>query len=751
MDVETNPGPGVEQQHADPMQQWCLRMEQRFQEMLNGMHNLSKGINQNVDEKFGRLEFALEQLFSDMDLLKIDTHENREDIQELRQDRDDILWRLDNLEKELDTLEMTSRRCNLKFTGVEEHRIENYRKSAERIIDILNKFSSSKTWHDEDIERAHRIGDSRRRSSQPRPLIVRFHRWSDKMIILNDSSLRDRLRREGIKVSADLTTRQREEIQYHRSNGKIAYFKNGRLRVEDRIAPRTRVHQNDYNYRQSHNPDEFEEEEEQEDLYSTNRRSASRWKQTSHDHDGRYSSGSKRDGARDDRRWNDSRHRSSNRTNDRSDVRRDADINTSRKYIYGSDRNSRQRVDDTRHRSKDSHCQLNDRADDNEQTCSEETSSNYPTGSQVPGERSGGAEFQGHRRHVFLKTKRQTDSGSVSYRDDRPYIVVPGTMSYSDAVQSIPPPILPPVPLFAPPFPPPLPPFAPPMASYPPGTVYISKHSENSADAEHTRRSSDTANTSDSNTNNRNVTATGPANREDCAGRTSDDNDRLSDNVNNNTSDVTPPAAASDDVDLSQNSERPRSPCTPPSCHQEQVTARDIEDTEDIYDDCRSDVMQDPPPSSLPPFNDVCDTQPAPRNDNSDNDVVSDSTEHQSSTAMNDCIAPPSADTEKGNEQSRNVNNDNSGQSTVSAPVGDSPAPGGSDSVNTVRHVQTDNPSASGIAPARGRTVTRSQSVSVDRCDSKQSRIPSEWVETPREKRQRSKTASTVQNKKSGQ
>ena len=107
---------------------------------------------------------------------------------------------------------MISRRCNLKFLGVREPTRDNYGANADVVVDVLNECSSSRTWHHSDIERAHRIGAHRQRSDQPRPLIVEFHRWSDRMEILTDRALGDLLRREGIRVTSDLTSRQRSEI-----------------------------------------------------------------------------------------------------------------------------------------------------------------------------------------------------------------------------------------------------------------------------------------------------------------------------------------------------------------------------------------------------------------------------------------------------------------------------------------------------------------------------------------------------------
>ena len=93
-------------------------------------------------------------------------------------------------------------RCSLKYLGVKEPTRDNYRANADVIVDVLNECSSSRTWHHSDIERVHRIGARRQRSDQPQPLIVEFHRWSDRMEILTDRALRDLLRREGHTVKS---------------------------------------------------------------------------------------------------------------------------------------------------------------------------------------------------------------------------------------------------------------------------------------------------------------------------------------------------------------------------------------------------------------------------------------------------------------------------------------------------------------------------------------------------------------------
>ena len=73
------------------------------------------------------------------------------------------------------------------------------------------------------------------------------------MEILTDGALGDLLRQEGIRVASDLTTRQRNEIQFYNQQGKLAYFKNGKLRVEDRRPhPSQRSQQEHRSYHDDH-------------------------------------------------------------------------------------------------------------------------------------------------------------------------------------------------------------------------------------------------------------------------------------------------------------------------------------------------------------------------------------------------------------------------------------------------------------------------------------------------------------------
>ena len=232
----------------------------RFAEIMQGIQMLTAYINSKMDEKSGNLEHTLGQLIADVSRLKQYVGRDREDIQPLQEDNDNIRQRLERLEQELSSIDMISRRCNLKFLGVREPTRDKYRANTDVVVDVLNECCSSRTWHHSDIERAHRIGAHRQRSDQPRPLIVEFHRWSDRMEILTDGALRDLLRREGIRVTSDLSTRQRSEIQFYHQQGKLAYFKNGKLRVETDRRPHP-PHRSQQGHRSNHDGHDYRDDE----------------------------------------------------------------------------------------------------------------------------------------------------------------------------------------------------------------------------------------------------------------------------------------------------------------------------------------------------------------------------------------------------------------------------------------------------------------------------------------------------------
>ena len=92
----------------------------------------------------------------------------------------------------------------------------------------MNKsIDSADKLTDHDVTRAHRLCKSPR-TDKPRPIIVRFSNFMDKMKVIKG---RQSLREQGFGVSNDLSKNQRSELDKLKEKGKTGYYKNGHLYV----------------------------------------------------------------------------------------------------------------------------------------------------------------------------------------------------------------------------------------------------------------------------------------------------------------------------------------------------------------------------------------------------------------------------------------------------------------------------------------------------------------------------------------
>ena len=135
---------------------------------------------------------------------KVSTLENAQI--ETTENIDAVIKRLETLETESERQEQYSRRENLILHGLTEETGETYRSLRKRATDLLNAAVKDKVWTESDILRTHRLGKSRPSSSKPRPLIIRFVQFHDKLTVLG---ARAQLKTKGIGVKCDLTQKQR--------------------------------------------------------------------------------------------------------------------------------------------------------------------------------------------------------------------------------------------------------------------------------------------------------------------------------------------------------------------------------------------------------------------------------------------------------------------------------------------------------------------------------------------------------------
>ena len=244
--IESNPGPLSNEEILARMEEMHAEVKREIGQVKTGLDS----VRNEIDEVKNACEVVKEscadlKTATDNISMKIDDMESRIDELEMKQevDRDrldtvdcdnqSLKSIIDGLENEIDDLESRSRRENLRFFGIEENGTDVHENCTTTVVRMLNKFFAFKTWSADDISRAHRVG-ARENARNARHLIAKFTRWSDVDAILKDREARERMKKDGLRVSTDLTRRQMSQIKEAQANGKFAYFKRGHLVVEER-------------------------------------------------------------------------------------------------------------------------------------------------------------------------------------------------------------------------------------------------------------------------------------------------------------------------------------------------------------------------------------------------------------------------------------------------------------------------------------------------------------------------------------
>ena len=206
-----------------------LLLNQQREDFNSMIATLMKSQNERYD-----------QLRSEMVELKVSLQYSQKDIDALKETTassgllETTQEKIEDLGKKIDYLENQSRQNNILFEGIPESPNETWDDTEAKVHDLLK----SKLGFTEkpDIERAHRIGAFR--TSQQRPVIVKFNRYKDRAAVLKNAK---NLKGTSIYAKDDVSEKvlasrksQMEKLRDARSNGKIAYFSLDRLIIKER-------------------------------------------------------------------------------------------------------------------------------------------------------------------------------------------------------------------------------------------------------------------------------------------------------------------------------------------------------------------------------------------------------------------------------------------------------------------------------------------------------------------------------------
>lgn len=217
--VEIQPGPGME----EALDRLYDRIDSRLERTENKITNLSSEVR-DLSARFNSIEervSGLEQNCVSADMLAD---------------------KVKKLEDRIEHCEIYSRRENVIFRGIEEDDHDDYDSCKRTVLKLLKKCVPGKSWSEEDIVRAHRLGKGTQPSSsqsagqsarKPRPMIARFKLWQEKMLVVADKKARDNFRKASVTVGDDLTKLQRENLRQLRSEGKRGFYRGDRLISKD--------------------------------------------------------------------------------------------------------------------------------------------------------------------------------------------------------------------------------------------------------------------------------------------------------------------------------------------------------------------------------------------------------------------------------------------------------------------------------------------------------------------------------------
>ena len=176
-DVETNPGPSVEKQIPSPHDVIHKKFEDLTLEVSKAA--ATRKLVETSISKFrnsvSKLKGQVAELEHRQQVIHLDIETNSDAIGALQ-------GRVDHIEDALEQQERHSHRENIILHGVPEDKNENHTNVKEKVTDIFNKSVKCKRCCNEDNQRVHRLG--RPVNNKPRPIIVRFLQFGDKLSVL---------------------------------------------------------------------------------------------------------------------------------------------------------------------------------------------------------------------------------------------------------------------------------------------------------------------------------------------------------------------------------------------------------------------------------------------------------------------------------------------------------------------------------------------------------------------------------------
>ncbi|KAL4234146.1 hypothetical protein ACF0H5_005799 [Mactra antiquata] len=243
-DIETNPGPLTDKEEILSA---IKENSEYIKAEINSLKDTVKNIKSDVeitmeicstiservdridqkqikmDKRLSHLEFEVENLRAEKEMLQLD-------IDSLHDNQNAKPTYINKMVDAIDRLERKHTQNNLRIFGMEEGNSENPVALKQKVMEVIKSVIPDEKVDDYSISDIFRIG--KYVAGKCRMVIVKFVNQNVKHKLFHS---RDVLRTMGLRISDDLSTKQREDLAELKAQGQTGYYKNGKLcvRMED--------------------------------------------------------------------------------------------------------------------------------------------------------------------------------------------------------------------------------------------------------------------------------------------------------------------------------------------------------------------------------------------------------------------------------------------------------------------------------------------------------------------------------------
>ena len=233
-DVESNPGPTVEEQiqHLQQSMQAAFDHTHAKLEQFSSTQQLTlrkvdaiQNTVTDMQQTMSTMQTRIKQVEDQQHTQQLDGIENAESISKLEE-------RLAKVEADQEKKAREERKPNIILHDVPEQpgADDSNDSVISCVVDLFNQNVLTKVWNKSDLNSAFRMGRKDKNVGKTRPILISFCKFTDKMHIIK---AREHLKTIQIGVSNDHTPFQRDELSNLKRQNKFGYYKQGKLCVVD--------------------------------------------------------------------------------------------------------------------------------------------------------------------------------------------------------------------------------------------------------------------------------------------------------------------------------------------------------------------------------------------------------------------------------------------------------------------------------------------------------------------------------------